>query len=198
MSLKPFEDESPAAQQIAIDKPEYWEYLLTVELLRWKLGRIKRDFNDLKRGLIYRPSRLLDENHFVTWVRQKLTDLQAIIHLLITSSTEELPISWGKLGEPGDALEILRAVDKIVLGCQSLLEWEIDVYFTSFPDEHDHIKQKMQGWTEHFLAEMERMPKEIARVFDDPKPEGTYHINLIFEVPENIHELYDEIVRLMK
>jgi hypothetical protein len=196
INLRPFESESPAAQQIAIDKPQYWEYLLTVELLRSKLVYIKRDFTDLQRGLIYRPSRILDQKEFLIWVKEKISDLLALIRLFMASSTEELPASWGKLGETGDALEILHAANKIASGCQGLLDWETDVQFTYFPNEYDHIKQKMRGWTTHFLAEMERMPQEIAKIFEEPNPTGTYQLNLVFEAPKNIHEVAEEIRKL--
>ncbi|MBD1925444.1 hypothetical protein H6F74_03965 [Trichocoleus sp. FACHB-90] len=193
LNLKPFENESAASRQIAIDKPEFWEYLLTVELLRAKISSIKKDFYDLKRGLIYRPSVIQDEIHFITWFRQKLHDLQALIKLFMVASTEDLLASWGKHGEPGDALEIKRAVDKIAFGCHSLLDWEIDVHFTIFPEQLESIKEKMEGWTEHFLLEIDRIPREISQVFDNPKPEGTITINLIFEPPKNIQRVAAEV-----
>lgn len=40
--LKAFENESSAAYQIVIDRPEHWEHLLTLELLRAKLKDVKR------------------------------------------------------------------------------------------------------------------------------------------------------------
>lgn len=117
-SVRAFEDESAAALQIAIDKPEYWEYLLTVELLRHKLSDIKRRFSDLERGLLFRPIRLItDLDEFNVWLRGKLNDLTALIKLLSLATTEELQAAYGNSVDRGDALEILRATNKIAEGC---------------------------------------------------------------------------------
>lgn len=193
-----FEKESAAALQIAIDQPENWEYLLTVELLRHKLGSIKRDFDELKRGLLFRPMKSLSsKEQFLLWLQDKLVDLENLIHFLSVSATEELMSAWGKFGTSGDALEILRATNKIAEGCNGLLDWEIDLNFTRFPDGFESIKAIMAGWTYNFRSEMDRIPDEIKKIFDGPhKVEGTFNINLNFEPPENINELMPEVQRL--
>src|SRR5205823_537444 len=103
--LRPLENESPAAYQIAIDQPTHWEYLLTVELLRSKFNPITREFDDLHRGLMYQPSKVLSTEHFIPWVQQKLNDMGALGRLLALAP-QELNGACGQLGQPGDALEI--------------------------------------------------------------------------------------------
>ncbi len=94
-NLRQFENESPVAHQIALDQPAYWQYLLTVELLRSKLNVIKKEFDNLKRGLLYKPSVILDEHQSVVWFQQRLHDLEALIMLLLVASSEELIASIG-------------------------------------------------------------------------------------------------------
>src|SRR5262245_35817415 len=98
--LKVFESESAAAYQIALDRPSAWELLLTVELLRLKLKVILRDYNQLKRGLVSRPSKYLEKQDIVNWLRLKFKNLSNLINLIGTTVNEE----FNKAGEPpGDA-----------------------------------------------------------------------------------------------
>lgn len=144
------------------------------------------------------PSKtLVDKEQFRTWVQEKLDDMQALIKLLMVAATEELYSAWGEVGQPGNALEILQATDKIAEGCYGLFEWKVELHFTKFPDGFECIKRMMEGWTEHLRLEMDRIPNEITKIFsDDPKPEGTFIIDLVFEAPKNIDELVPVIERL--
>jgi hypothetical protein len=197
-NLRLFESESPAAQQIIIDKPETWEYMLTAEMLRARLRSIMREYSELTRGLIYRPSSLLDGSKFANWLQRKLSDIEAIIRLLKIATCEELVTAWGKPGTPGDAIEIKRAVEKIAFGCNSLLEWEIDLHFTRFPDDFDNVKMKMHGWTEHVVTEIERIPKEIAHLLELSERPREYSILLTFTFPANISEVIEDVRKIMR
>jgi hypothetical protein len=196
--LKPLEGESSAAYQIALDQPEHWEYLLTIELMRSRLSPVKREFDDLKRGLIFRPSKVLDNTQFTPWFRQKINDLQALLRLLMGASIEELPASWGSPGQPGDAVEILRAIDKINLGYRNLLDWEIDVYFTKFSDNLEPIRLKMQGWAKHLSLQVEHLAKEISKIFDESKPSGIFNIEIVFTPPPSLEQISNDMDGLLR
>lgn len=197
-NLKVFNQESPASQQIAIDQPDNWEYMLTAELLRSKLSKIQHKFDELERGLIFRPSKtLVEKDQFLVWVREKLYDMEALLKLLKLATSQELMTAWGEFGKLGDPVKILEAVCKIEEGCRWLFDWEVDVYTTRFPDEGESIKQIMKGWSDHNRAEIDRIPNEIARIFNGPhEVKGEYTIRLVFEAPENIHELLPAIQKI--
>jgi hypothetical protein len=198
MNIGVFQNESLAVQQIVIDKPAHWEYFLTLELLRPKMDLVKRQFDELERGLTYRPMRPLTDEQFISWIRGKINDLQTIIHVLMLSATEELPRSWGKPGESGDETEIKYATDKIIEGCKALLEWEIDIYFTLFPYNYEVIQPQLKGWMKDFLSEMDRIPCEIAKILTKPNPEETHVINLVFRSPQGIEEVSGQIATIAK
>lgn len=189
-------NESSVAQQIARDKPELWEFLLTLELLRSKLEPIRRDFDDLRRGLIYRPSKKLEGLQYLAWLQAKMEDLSVLIHLLNVTIAEEFRAAWGKLGESGDVAEIQRATDKIAAGSAGLLDWEIDLRYTMVPEEASYLKQLLEGWTEPYLREIERIPTEIGRIVSQPGISGTHYIDIVFEEPANVGEVLAEIEKL--
>jgi len=188
--------ETTTAQQIARDKPKYWEFLFTLELLRTRLAETRREFSDLRRGLVFRKSKILTGLEFSNWGQGMMNDLTSIIHILKIATTEELTISWGPLGKPGDPIEIQRAVNKIATACNELLEWEAEIRFTKFPEPFDNIKDLFQGWAQKYLDEIEKIPLEIGHIISAER-EGTYHINLVFEEPSNIQDVNGAIENLL-
>ncbi|MGB3478061.1 MAG: ATP-binding protein [bacterium] len=193
---KEFERETEKALQLALNQPDYWEYLLTAELLETKVAVIKRNFLDLERGLIYKQAKHMSEVDFLNWIASKCTDLTSLIDLLKTATTEEVPKSWGKSGEPGDPLDIKRAVGKVVSGCNELLEWESDLRSVIPPSSFTPLKQKMAGWTLQSFKQIEALPGKILKPFERPDPKGQYDIEIIFEPPPNINEVMVEIAHM--
>lgn len=120
----------------------------------------------LKRGLICQRSKRLSEADFGHWGPERIDDLSALLKFLGVAINEELRQAWGAPGQDGDALEIKRAVDKIVAACHHMIEWEIEFQYTQFPPECEQIKMKMQGWTEGFIAEAERISEEIKKTLE--------------------------------
>lgn len=186
--------ESTAAQQIAKNRPDLWEYLLTLELLRTKLAPVKREFANLERGLVYRPGTVVTDT--LSWLRKKTSDLSNLILYLRLVVTEELPSAWGKLNEPGDVAMIQYAVDKYAEGCQGLLEWETDLRFATIDDQYQALRQLLAGWAAPYLVEIEKVPKFIGEVIGTPGASGTYRIDLVFEPPANVREVEQELERL--
>ncbi|HEX8843473.1 MAG TPA: DUF4062 domain-containing protein [Pyrinomonadaceae bacterium] len=194
--LEAFASESPRAQQLALDRPDHWEYLLTEELLRAKLTQIRQSFNELNRGLAYRKSRSLNGREFFNWVGAKCTDMIALIELLTIVATEEIPASWGQTGEAGDPLEIKHAVDKLLLACDGMFEWEADFRSVTPPESLQRLKELMQGWSAHYFTEMERFPDELAKPFREPNPQGEFTITFKFDSPLNMNEINSEMAKI--
>lgn len=194
--LKEFANETPRVQQIALDRPKFWEYLLTEELLRSKLAKVRRDFNDLQRGLIYRKSVPMKGQELVAWISSKCHDLVSLAQLINLAVTEELSSSWGPPGQPGKALEILRAVDKVIVACNELLNWEIDLRSIVPPEPFVTLVERMKGWTQELLVELEKLPDELVKPLRQPNPSGQYTINLVFKGPPGVDEFVAEVQRL--
>jgi hypothetical protein len=194
--LSEFANETPRAQQIALDRPNFWEFLLTEELLKSKLARIKRDFDDLERGLIFHRSLPMKGRELIPWISAKCNDLMSLVRLLKISVEDELPRGWGPPGSPGDAEEILRGVNKIDTACKELLNWEIDTRYVIPSDPFVKLKEKMKGWTFQLIREMETLIEELGKPFREPNPRGDYTIKLVFRSPEGAEEYIAEIERL--
>jgi hypothetical protein len=89
-----------------------------------------------------------------------------------------------------------KAVDKIFIGCQGLFDWEVDLQFTIFPSEVNHIKEMMQNWGESYIEVIESIPIEISKTIELSNKQGEHHINLVFNSPPNIDDVKNEIARI--
>lgn len=196
--LKEFLDESKRSQQIALERPGFWEYLLTEELLSSIIADIDRRFDQLKRGLIFRQSRKLSGQEFMDWASLKFDDIVSIVEMIKVAITEEIPISWGKPGEPGNQIEIKRAVDKIKEGCNELFELEAELLSLKPPQSFLKLRQILEGFSSQIISDITRLRDEIKTIFQQPNPEGKYEINIVFKAIPNIDAFSEEIKRLME
>ncbi len=181
-----------------VRKPPLWEYLLTIDLLKLGLKDINKQYSELNRSLIYKPYKTINRFEILEWIRQKLDDLVFLITLLKISSTEELMNAWGEPGQPGNEENIRDSTIKILTGCKGLLEWEIDLAFTRFPDGFEDIKKMMQGWTYSYIEVITEFQKELVNIFSNPDAEGKYEIALVFEAPKNIDEIVPEVKKVLR
>lgn len=195
--LKVFIEESERAQEIARDKPRFWEYLLTEELLRNKFKEVKNRYAEIEEGRVFQKTRELEVRETWTWMQLKIRDLINLMDFFKKVAEIEIPTAWGKPGEPGDALAIKRSVDKLIQGCNELLDWETDVLFTSVPERIQKLKMLMRGTTKGMIEELSRLPEELGRPFkESAEPKGTITIELAVPESPNFKLLSEEASRI--
>ncbi len=191
-----FEYETDRARQLAMERPRFWEYLLTAELLRSKLSRVRDSYNDLKKGLIHTKTRQMTGKEFLDWSRSQTVDLSSLIGIIKKIITEEIPASWGPPGIPGDPIEIKWVVEKLISACEKLLEWESDQMSVVPPESLHRLKELRAGWTTQIFEEILTLPEKTEAPFKSPNPEGKYTIEIVFEGPPNLTEALAELERL--
>jgi hypothetical protein len=193
-----FSAEPAAALQLALDQPDYWEYLLTAELLRSKVDRIKKRLFDLDRGLAFKPHTFRDGLGLMHWLQARMVDLESIGNML-NAAVEELNQAWGEPGFPGDPFKIKDIVGYIYRGCEHLLDWETEFKTTIFPDNIVEYKEGFSGITEQLIGEIERISKDILSLLESDKSiSGEHHIDLEFKLREDIHITTSKILTAMR
>ncbi|QDK36380.1 hypothetical protein [Bdellovibrio sp. NC01] len=190
--IRAFENESPLAKQIVIDKPKHWHLLLTIELIRSKMMHIKTEYDDLRRGLVYRPTKILDGRKVPEWFQLKIDDLQTVLHFLNVLINEELQKGWAPPGVPSDMVLIKRSADKLVEVCLGMLEWEKDLRFTKFPDEYLKVKDGMLGWTKEIFDQVDRIWADLRGIVENGTP-GEYEIKLSLVPPDNLQQVGEHL-----
>lgn len=191
--LEPFRQASYLAQQIVLDRPPFWEYKLTVELLRPELGALHTKWQEFKNRLYTRKSTLVPFEVIFDWYRTRFDDLSEAVDALQRLISTEISKAWGDPGIPGIDTEILRVCKLIVAVAENLLQWEEEIRFSHVPDEFSEMRGVLEGVAGQQIEEMMRIPNELAKVFQQEEhPEGVRTIELVFKVPDNFvrnHEL---------
>jgi hypothetical protein len=178
-----YASESLQAQTIALDKPKYWEYLLTAELLETNLAEIRRRREQQKSGLIHIPSRPIAARDFIDWVTAKCGDILSMVSVL-QNQIKDIQDSWGPHGQPGDADKIKRSVGEVIRLCDQLVDWEEAHLAINPPDAFIPLKNSMSGMTDHILLEIEKLPTELRKPLQVGDPTtGTVVVNLILTTP---------------
>jgi hypothetical protein len=183
--LEPFSHCSYLARQLIADKPKYWEYLLIAELLRDKLEPIKRQWQMLEGGFCVKSITRIPEDQFLIWTIDRMTELQSFAKAVQKILSERLTDACGPPGRPGSPVEILRACTLLEEICLEALRWEERVRFAAIPELYDEIRTLFVGSGGRFLMQVDRISGEIASLFSDDIKPGSYHINIVFDLPPN-------------
>jgi len=190
-----YSNESEKAQRIAREKPKFWEFLLTAELIKSKLADVRRRFDRQKTGLTPVLTRLISGRQFMDWVTIKMQDLVNLTKAL-DGNMASIQASWGPPGKPGDVHDLKNSVDDFIGLCYQLVEWEKEVLATTPPESLRRLKETMKGWTEVILLELERLPEELLLPFQgDVEPKGQIEIILRVKSP-SFDNYYAEIANL--
>jgi hypothetical protein len=190
--LPEFSNESVRARQIALDKPAYWEFLLTDELLRTKLNSVSKKFNDLNNGLIFKKHISVSG---IDFLNTKFKDMICLLSLF-GAAAKKMEKSWGELGTAGDAIEIKEAVETIISGCNSLFDWELNLKYELPPEKFINLQNLLQGCSFELFQQIEELPNKLMEPFKEPNPKGTFEIYMKIDAPSRMDEINMEINRL--
>lgn len=181
--------QSAAVLDLITVRPQFWEFLLTSEILKSGFLSISGRFVELNQGLIVRRTRFLGARDSFNHIQSLISDFSAMITAMSNIVNVEIPKGWGPVGSPGDPILIKKACDKIYALVLSMFEWELDLRFVRPVDDFSELFRLMQGWTLEIFAELQKIPQEIDRIMAMPNPSGTLKIELNVSSPKNLHEV---------
>src|SRR5581483_10133130 len=95
----------------------------------------------------------------------------------------------------GDAILILRAVDRIRRVCREFLEWELELHTVQCSSKQlQKVGNCLRGLTSNIVLQLERVPREILEGLEGSW-EGSKSINvtLDFEVPPQLQTFTAEM-----
>jgi hypothetical protein len=191
-----YANESAKAQKLAREKPKFWEYILTAELLENKLAEVRRQMDRLSNGLANVPTRPINGRMFFAWQQAKLTDLMSAVQAF----EKQLPViqeSWGPPGKPGDPRQIRQSVNDLVQLCYGLIDWEKDLRATAPPEPARRVAETMRGWTEFILREVERLPGELLKPLSEPPQPGRV-VNILLTIKAPPFDEYQAALEELK
>lgn len=197
-TLQPFSEflsVSPKAEQLAREKPKFWELLLSAELLSVRFADVRYRVNRIRNGSKHVTPQPVTGLEFIELVGTKCSELINWSEVC-KSQFVHIHESWGPPGQPGDACAIKRSIDELIELCDHLVRWEEHLAGLTPPDGVLKLKSILQGWTEYALAKIETLPEKLLAAFaSGEEPEGTIEFQLTFDSPP-AEELTAELDRL--
>jgi len=189
-----FEACSYLAQQIVIDKPDHWEYKLTIELLRTRMSPAFHRWESLEKGLYTKPATIVTMAEINNWFSARFGEIQKISSAFSGLVNGALQNAWGPPGTPGSEVEILRVCNLFVECVQSIIQWEETIRFAELPSDFHEAQALLPAGAKALVDQIARLPKEMATVFEHDNPPGVHKISLAPTLPEGWAEEFGEAI----
>ena len=183
--------QSNEATRLERDKPEYWEYLLTIELLRLWAAPIFGKWSELKQRQYKSVPHDIPKDQIITWCQERLGDVSQFAKDFQRLMAQELPASWGPAGSPGDTAQIEKICKDIASLTQTMLAWEESVRSAVVPSAFEDVRKLLEGSAGLVIDEIAKAYEQLARVFAQGRPSGKISLSLKVDVPEGWAEKFD-------
>ena len=185
-SLVDLANESDEAKRIALEKPRYWQLLLSAELLKKRLVEINRGYYELENNLIYQKSKKYDYKEYNKYLETCMHDISRLANVFkLTFETELLK----SLNDPGNVYEIKFVIDKMTSLCKEFLAWEFELQSLLPPKEAENLKESMKGWTKVCIDEINKYPDLIKSILEPQNIDKGIDIRLKFGNNPNIEKI---------
>lgn len=177
-------------RQLIKDKPDYWEYLLTAELLDHYCKPIVRQGNDLKRGIILKELKFVPPEQFIRWFSKKPNELIAVPNALI-GLLADLQKAWGEPGQPGDEHEIDHVCRLFAGVADHLVKIAEDTKFTLVPEGFEGARDLMTTGALHSLNRFSELSAFLRELVAKAPREGTFEFEFVLDLPESWAEDFE-------
>lgn len=172
------------AERIILEKPDFWEYRLTTEVLRFEMAPVLRRWGALKRGLYMKPSERIDKMEAIAWILNRLAEIQRITHAFSELMNVEFDRAWGAPGVPGSDIEIVAVCRLFAEMCESAIAWEEAVRFVTVDEIFQELRDLFVGIAGGLIDEAAKVPTFLAEnLGDNPEPDE-YRLTLTLTLPD--------------
>jgi hypothetical protein len=182
--LEEFGRLSYSAERLLLEKPDFWEYLLTSEVLRFEMSPILSRWRALKRGLYMKPVIAIDETNFPSWTSDRFAELTTMSAAFNELVNVEFARAWGEPGAAGNDSDIVATCRLFAEMCQSVLTWEETVRFASVDEVFEELHKLLIGAGGLMIDEAARVPAFLADTFASKPTSGRYALDLVIALPE--------------
>jgi hypothetical protein len=177
------------AEQVVIEKPEFWEHLLTLEVLRHKLGPVLQRWRDLDANLYVKIFPRVQQEDMSDWIGDRMNEAASFMDPVEGLINAEFTKAWGLPGVPGSERDIIRVCSLLAEVCEEMLRWEEKVRFTPLPVGFEKVQQLMCGASGRHLEEISKFPAHLEAVFGGETPVlGRHELSLVFTVEDGWSE----------
>lgn len=193
-----FVAESETVRSIVQDRPRFWEFLLTAELMDRAVKRGRQRMTDLEGGVLYRPSESVRDEDIRDRAGKFCSDLGNAIapfKLLVTS----LQTAMGPPGVAGDPAAIREACARVSTMVDHLIDWETQLRYIRVSTKYEPLFASLRGSTVDVLDQLALLPTGIrsgvVRAQTDPG-DHSIKIDLVLKAPQTLAGFERELLKL--
>lgn len=172
--------------ELAVEKPDAWEYLLFAAALKDNLDKLDDLRYDLKYGITFQNAILYDEpKEIIDFIQMKCEELSNRINLLNGIINNAFQEAIGEPGIPGNAEYIIYVAEKLVDVYKSVHEWSLEFRSIIVPEEFQNLllcaskfSQSVIEDIENFISDYDKRINEAVLGVDEESEKKTLSFSL--------------------
>ncbi len=194
ISLDGFHEESLEVKRLVIEKPKYWEFLLTLEVIKPKVESLKVKINELESDLHFSDPKLMKLTDFLDWMQEKSNYFLQLVDLF-SRHYQSMKSAWGETGKPGNEVMIRKVVVKMVECCLKALDMDKEIKGLILPKEIEDLKDFSGGWSKSITGCLIEFYEKLIYYFtsDFNPEESALDFKLTMAPPEKMSEFSSRI-----
>lgn len=192
--LAAFNGVEKEAINIALHRPDYWEFKLSEVLFESVLDKVESRIDDIDNGIHFIAKRHLNDRDLFDWLRVKIEDLNSIFTALKLIMETKWHVALGEPGKSGDAIAIFDSINILGERLNDCVNWEIDVRSIFAPEQIEDLMKEFSLSFRKMVGEFRTMPKAMKNVYSEDKDKELHQIRLVLELPERMVEVNNQMM----
>lgn len=139
--------------RLGLEKPENWEWLLVLQLMKIRFDVLKKDWEDVTWGR--GPTRtVIGFRQPGGWCDYMLNQIQEIGDRLKNAygNDELITQAFGPSGQPGNPEQIILWMNGVCGELAACVDWELEIQTLKYYSEGSELLPTMTGWTSTLLT----------------------------------------------
>lgn len=142
--------------ELAVEKPDGWEYLLFAAALKDNLDRLDDLRYDLKYGITFKNAILYNEpTEIIDFVQMKCGELENRVGMLSKVINNAFSEAVGEPGVSGNAEYIIYVAEKLIEVYKSVHEWSLEFRSVMVPDEFQNLLLCVSQFSQTVVEDIE-------------------------------------------
>jgi hypothetical protein len=144
------------AANIVLDKPEFWEYKLFVELLNSYMEVLSDKRFDLKYGISFNKTIEIDDvSEVKDWISNQINELLNLVRISTVLINEAAKDAFGEPGVAGEYDRIQHVCQRFIEVYSRMIDWKLSFSTLKVDQEFDHILNMASCFADNPLSEIE-------------------------------------------
>lgn len=142
--------------ELAVERPDGWEFLLFAAVLKDNLNKLDDLRYDLKYGITFKNAILYNEPcEIIDFVQMKCGELENRVNILNKIINNALQEALGEPGTPGNAEYIIYVAEKLIEVYKSVHEWSLEFRNIIVPDIFQNLLLCASQFSQTLIEDIE-------------------------------------------